>query len=281
MEKTAAPNPLKQYFRQFKIYIRLPSGTDYYPSGTIDFTDSGEVGIMPMTGRDEIILKNPDALLNGEAMVQVITSCVPAVKDAKKLLTNDIDALITGIRYATYNDGLETDLNCPSCGHEGHFKLDLAYALENMTYLEGEYAVHLDSGLSVIVRPYIYPEVIAGLHSEFERSKLIRSVESENISDERRIKVFSEALRAMTETSFRLVAESIIKIVDERAGIDVSSKEHIREFLQNIDKKSINKITDLINEINQIGIQRNFTANCEKCQHQWQAPMDFNPVNFS
>lgn len=281
MEKNTAPNPLKQYFRQFKIYIRLPSGNHYYPPGVVDFTDSGEVGIMPMTGRDEIILKNPDALLNGEAMVQVITSCVPAVKDVKKLLTNDIDALITGIRYATYNDGLETDLNCPNCGHEGHFKLDLAYALENMTYLEGDYMVHLESGLSIMVRPYIYPEVISGLHSEFERAKLIRSVESENISDERRIKVFSEALRAMTETSFRLVAESIVKIVDERAGIDVSSKEHIKEFLQNIDKKSINKITDLINEINQIGIQRNFEAVCEKCQHQWQAPMDFNPVNFS
>jgi hypothetical protein len=60
------------------------------------------------------------------------------------LLTNDIDALITAIRYATFNDSLETTLKCPVCSIENTFKLDLQYALDNMEFLEPEYVVNLD-----------------------------------------------------------------------------------------------------------------------------------------
>ena len=60
-------NPLKQYFRAIKMYLKIPSGTSYYSPDVITFTDGGEVGVLPMTGNDELILKNPDALLNGEA----------------------------------------------------------------------------------------------------------------------------------------------------------------------------------------------------------------------
>jgi len=146
-------NPLKQYFRTFKLFLELPSGTSYYGPDVIQFTEKGEVGVMPMTGRDELSLKNPDALLNGEALIEVLLSCVPSLKQPKALLTNDIDALITAIRYATYNDTLETTLKCPKCQTENTYKLDLQFALDNMTKLETDYVINLDSGLSVFVNP--------------------------------------------------------------------------------------------------------------------------------
>jgi hypothetical protein len=274
-------NPLKQYFRQFKLFMKLPSGTSYYQPGTIAFSDSGEVGVMPMTGRDELILKNPDALLNGEALIEVILSCVPAVTNPKLLLTNDIDALITAIRYATYNDSLETELVCPACNHNNLFKLDLQYSLDNMTYLEPEYTVNLESGLTIFVKPYGFPELLKGLHAQFEQSKLTRAVESENISDEQRLKIFATAFKDLSTITYTLMVNSVIKVIDESQGVDVSDKEFIKDFLQNIDKKSVDLISDLIKEINLIGIRRSFTANCEKCNHKWESEIDFNPVNFS
>jgi hypothetical protein len=274
-------NPLKGFFRQYKIYIRLPSGTSYYEPGVINFTESGEVGIMPMTGQDEIILKNPDALLNGEALCEVIRSCVPAVSDPRKLLTNDIDAIITAVRYATFNDSLETDVTCPACGHEGHYKIDLEYAINNMTYLEDQYIVHLDNGLSVFVKPYGYPEIMKGLHTEFERSKMIRSVEGNNMTEEQRLSMFSEAIRKMAEITFDLLASSIVKIVNEQHGVDVSDRSFILEFLKNADKKYIDQVSDMVKAINEIGVSKEFKSVCEKCNHNWLAPIDFNPVNFS
>jgi len=274
-------NPLKQYFRSIKLYLKLPSGNKYYKPEVINFNEQNEVGVLPMTGADELALKNPDALLNGEALIGVLTSCVPALKQPRSLLTNDIDALITAIRYATFNDSLETELYCPACGHHNKFSLDLQYALDNMTELESEYIAYLDNGLSVFVKPYAFPEILKDLHSQFERTKLARSIESENTPSEKRSEVFTTTFKNMAILKFELMTSSIVKVVNEQDNINVTEPKFIKEFLQNIDTKSANKITDLIAEINKIGIRRTFTAKCEKCSHEWESEIDFNPVNFS
>lgn len=274
-------NPLKQFFRQFKMYLKIPSGTSYYKPGIIEFTDKGEIGILPMTGQDEMTLKNPDALLNGEALIEVLTSCVPAVKQPRALLTNDIDALITAIRYATYNDSLETDLKCPKCGHDNNFKLDLQYALDNMTELEPEYVINLDSGLSVFVRPYAFPELLKALHAQFEQTKMKRAFENSDMEDKKKSELLTKSFKELAIIKFDLMTAGVVKVVNESQGINVTEPKFIREFLQNIDKKSADKVGDLIDEINQIGIKRSFTAKCEKCNHEWESDIDFNPVNFS
>lgn len=280
MEHSTRQNPLAQYFRQIKLYLKLPSGTTYYSPEVVKFTDSGEIGVLPMTGKDELILKNPDALLNGEAIVEIINSCVPAVSDPKQLLSNDIDAIITAIRYATYNDSLETEIVCPGCGHDNLFKLDLQYSLDNMTYLDPEYVINLDSGASVFVKPYGFMELLKFLHAQFEESKLTKTVGNESITEEQRIKMFSSSFKTISQITFDIMCDSIIKVVDESKGVNVTDKEFIREFAQNIDKKTADKISDTISEINKIGIKRSFLATCEKCAHQWENEIDFNPVNF-
>ncbi len=290
MEATGKPqmaqmppqNPLKQFFRQAKFYIKVPSGVKYYPPGVIEFTDGGEIGIMPMTGKDELVLKNPDALLNGEALIEVITSCVPGVKNPRALLTNDINALITAIRYATYNDTLETTINCPVCTHENTYNLDLQYALDNMTTLESDYFVNLDS-VTVYVRPYAFPELLKGLHSQFEQSKLAKAIDNESITDGQRSDIFTKAFKEIAIVKFDLMTQAVQKVVYSVDGNEqaVTDKRFIKEFLQNINKKDVDKVTDLVDEINAIGIKRTFTAKCEKCEHSWENEIDFNPVNFS
>lgn len=273
-------NPLKQYFRQFKTYISLPSGTSRYPAGTINFTDNGEVGVMPMTGRDELILKNPDALLNGEAVVEVIRSCVPSVQNVKILLSNDIDALITAIRHATYNDKLETDVRCPECRHENHFKMDLQYALSNMTYLEPEYSVTLQTGLKVVVRPYSYTEMLQSLQSQFEQGKVGRAIENDSLTDDERLRILGTAFKKMSTATFDMLAASVVSIQDQTNDLVVTDKNYIKEFLLDTETKEITLIKDLVEEINQVGVKKNFQAVCEKCSHEWENEIDFNPVNF-
>jgi hypothetical protein len=281
MDQNSQVNPLKQYFRSFSFYIKVPSGTAYYPEGTVEFNDMGEIGIMPMTGRDELFLKNPDALLNGEALLEIMKSCVPSIKNPKVLLTNDIDAIITAVRYATFQDHLETDINCPKCGAENTFRTDLQYALDNMSFLESDYIVYLDSGLSVFIRPFTFTDMLRSLHAQFERSKIVKSIDDKMQSKEERAAMFNAAFKELATTKFDLLASVIARIVDEKNNVNVSDKKHIKDFLQNIDKKSVDKINDMLDEINAVGIKRTFTAECQTCQHQWESEIDFNPVNFS
>ena len=75
-------NPLQKYFRQPKIYIKLPSNGKWYPNGSLEVTDNMEFPVYAMTARDELMFKTPDALLNGQSTVDVIQSCVPSIKNA-------------------------------------------------------------------------------------------------------------------------------------------------------------------------------------------------------
>jgi hypothetical protein len=274
-------NPLKQYFRSIKMYMELPSGTSYYEPGSISFTDHGEVGIMPMTGKDELVLKNPDALYNGEALIEVIASCVPAIKNPRILLTNDIDALVTAIRHCTFENSLETELVCPKCKATNSYKLNLQYALDGMEKLEPEYVINLESGLSVFIKPYSYPDLMMSLHDEFERRKIGRILDSDTISDEDRSKLFTKAFKGLAVSKFQLLKGAVVKIVDESKGVNVSDKVFVKEFLENSDRTVIDKIDSMVTEINQIGIRRTFTAKCVSCEHEWESKIDFNPVNFS
>ena len=95
-------NPLKKYYRQVKQFVKLPSGYKFYPEGAIEVPESGEVAVYPMTAKDEMLLKTPDALLNGEATVAVIQSCIPAIKNAWVMPSIDCDAALMTIRMATY-----------------------------------------------------------------------------------------------------------------------------------------------------------------------------------
>ena len=94
-------NPLRQYFRQPAIYIKLPSQGKYYPPGTLNSSVTGEYPVYPMTAIDEITYRTPDAMFNGQATVNVIQSCVPDIKDAWQMPAIDMDTVLVAIRIAS------------------------------------------------------------------------------------------------------------------------------------------------------------------------------------
>jgi len=75
-----ATNPLKQFFRQPKIFIKLPSKGIFNNPGTLQ-GDLDKMPVFGMTGMDEILMKTPDALLNGESTVRLMQSCCPSITD--------------------------------------------------------------------------------------------------------------------------------------------------------------------------------------------------------
>ena len=66
-------NPLANYFRQPKLYLRLPSQGKFYPEGALDHSQIDEYPVYAMTAKDELMFKTPDALMNGQATVEVIS----------------------------------------------------------------------------------------------------------------------------------------------------------------------------------------------------------------
>ena len=90
-------NPLRKHFRQPAIHLRLPSGGSFYPQGTIIMPANGELPILPMTAVDEITSRTPDALFNGSAVMDIIGSCVPNIRDPWAIPATDITALLIAV----------------------------------------------------------------------------------------------------------------------------------------------------------------------------------------
>ena len=86
--------------------------------------ESGEYPVYAMTAKDEILFKTPDALLNGQATVDVIQSCMPNVKDAWKAPSIDMDAMLVAIRMASYGELLPMKGMIPGTDIEKDFDLN-------------------------------------------------------------------------------------------------------------------------------------------------------------
>ena len=128
---TENTNPLNKYFRQPAVYVTLPSG-GAYPPHIMTPSQTGELGVQPMTARDEIIFKTPDALMNGQGMVDVIQSCIPDVKDAWQISNYDLDTILIAIRIATYGETMDINFNVPGTTEQASHTLNLPSLLEQI-----------------------------------------------------------------------------------------------------------------------------------------------------
>lgn len=275
-------NPLSKFFRKPKIYVSLPTGSEYYSEEVVKFDANGELGVCSMTGGDEIALKNPDALLNGDAMIQVIKSCVQGVKDPTKLVSNDIDVLISAIRYATYGDDVEVSLKCPECKEQSNFKIDVQHLLHSITFLDKEYVIN-DGAINLFIRPYTFVEAISGLQAQFEQSKLAKALVNKDLGDSDRTKIMTEAFARISILNHKLLTNAVEKIVitDESSETVVTEEEHIAEYLKNAESMLISRIEDIVKQIASTGVAKEKEVECPHCSHTWETTVDFNPVNFS
>jgi hypothetical protein len=123
---------LKDFYRSPKLYVQLPSGGKFYNSDTIDWPETGELPVLAMTPKDDLIVRNPDALLNGDAVIRLVKSCVPCIKDPAKIIAPDMELILVAIRAASEKDkSVELEHTCTECEHEMKFEVDLSQAVQD------------------------------------------------------------------------------------------------------------------------------------------------------
>ena len=238
-------NPLQKYFRQPKIYLTLPSGGQFYPAGSLEVSESGEYPVFPMTARDEIMIKTPDALLNGEATVEVIKSCIPAIKNPWEMPAMDLDACLIAIRIATYGEKMEVSIKVPVTGEEKDFDLDLRIMLDQFSNIDYNREVEVN-GMKVLLRPLSYAEFTETSRKTFEEQRIFKVLNDSSISEGDKLSTFNESFRKLTDLTMLTLEKSIaeIQVEDET----VSDKEFIREFIQNSDKTLFEKVSDHVEQ---------------------------------
>jgi hypothetical protein len=233
-------NPLRKYFRQPKVYLRLPSRGKYYAAGSLDMPESGEIPVYAMTAKDELILKTPDALLNGEATVEVIKSCIPNIRDPWKMPSIDSDAILIAIRLATYGERLELTTKIPNIGEERDFQVDLRQLLDQLAEFTFDPFITIDDDMTVEIRPTSYKEFTENAMKTFEEQRIFRLVNDNSIPDDQKLAAFAVSFRKLTDITIDLVVNSVACI--DTADGKVTDKKFIREFFANADRSTFEKI---------------------------------------
>jgi hypothetical protein len=270
-------NPLSQYFRQPKIYIRLPSEGRFYPPNTLDRSENGSYAVYAMTARDELMFKTPDALLSGQSTVEVIKSCVPAILDPWKMPTIDLDAVLIAIRVATYGDKMEVTANCPTCDTENSFDVNLSNWLETISNFHYESAINCDP-LIIHIRPYTYDEMTKTNIKALEQQRLINIVNDEKLSDEEKLKKFGESFVKLTELTVDIVAGCISKI--ETPEGETSNSQHIKDFVNNAPKELFDHISNHITNLKDRIELKPLDVQCSQCKFEFAMPITMDQSNF-
>lgn len=241
--KTIKVNPLAGHFRTAKIYLTLPSGGEYYGEDCLDFTETGELPVMPMTAKDELALKTPDALLSGQATVDLIQSCIPNIKNAWGMPSLDIDACLIAIRIATYGEHMSITATPPGTKTPTDYTIDLRNVLDR--YTNAVFDNKFDAnGLTCIVRPLSYKEFSQVSMQTFEEQRIFSLVNNDQIDEDEKLKQFNVTFNKIRDITLGMVINSVVSI---QVGDEVvTARNHITEFLENTDKSFFKSLSDHI-----------------------------------
>jgi hypothetical protein len=272
-------NPLANFMRQPKIYIRLPSGGKYWSPGSIQIPDNGELAVYSMTAKDELAFKTPDALMNGQAVVDVIQSCIPGIKNAWACPNIDMDYILIAIRIATYGEMMEISHVVPNTSEIVEHEINLQSLLDQMSNNTWDEVVPVNDLLTCFVRPLTYKHLSLTGMKAFETQRLMESINNNELPDEKKMEIFNQSFGKMTAITIDLIADSIMAIQTPDAV--VNDQRFIKEFLQNADKETFSKVQRHINRMKEINGLQPFEVRSTPEQQESGAPETYTvPIQF-
>jgi len=272
-------NPLQQYMRQPAIYVKLPSLGLYYGPGALQLPDNKEIPVMPMSTRDEITVNTPDALMNGQGVVDMIHSCCPNIKNAWLMPITDLDIVLIGIRIASYGEKMEYTSTCPNCENADNYEIDLRQFMDLPVDM-GVFDIPFEyKGVKIFVQPMNYDTLNKQNLESFEQQRLITMINDTELSAEDKQRRFQEIFRNMTSYTLANVTGSIAKIITPD-GVVVNNELHISDYVKNSERQFYKELKDHMTAISKSVPAKDVTTSCAECSEKYTTPFTFDQSNF-
>jgi hypothetical protein len=270
-------NVLAGWYRQPKIYVKLPSRGNFYGKGAIDKSENEEYPVYAMTAKDELMFKTPDALLSGQSTVEIIKSCIPAIVDPWNMPSIDLDFCLIAIRIATYGEKMEVGSKCPHCDAENSYDMDLTAWMGLFSNFEYIDTISIDP-LIIHIRPYTYKEITKTSIKTLEQQRIFQIVNDDNMSDEEKLDKFGKSFVKLTELTVEIIADCITKI--ETPDGSTSDKTQIKDFINNCSRDVFDKISDHINGLKKQLEVKAHNVSCGECKKEYELPITMDQSNF-
>lgn len=271
-------NPLMKHFRQPAIYLKLPSNGAYWPDGTIDMPLTGELPVYPMTTRDEITLRTPDALLNGQGVVEVIHSCIPNIKNAWQMPSVDVDAALVAIRIASYGSDMEVNSTCPHCSESNAHTIDLSHIMPRYKMPGYDSPLVVDD-LSIKLKPSAYFSVNRNSQIMFEEQRVLQVVSDENTDEAIKTAKFNEHMAKLIDLNIDSLTAST-QYIETPDGLKVTDSNFIRDFYANAATATVKAVRERLDSYATEAELPKVQVQCDSCEQVYEMAIEFNYSTF-
>jgi hypothetical protein len=271
-------NPLAGHFRQPAIYLTLPSQGRWWGDNTLDMPANRELPIYPMSTKDEITLRTPDALLNGQGLIDVIQSCCPNIKNAWSMPSIDVDSVLIAIRIATYGNSMSFDSKCPHCGEDNTHDVDLGKPLNSLQCPDYSKLMHYKD-LKIKFRPQHYFAVNKSNMMEFEEQKIISLLNATDMDPDEKSKQLTDSMGRLFDYGINSCAQST-EYIELADGTRVTDEEFIKEFYKNAESAVITQLQKQVADFAAQAKPEGLNLGCQACVKEYKVDLTFDYSNF-
>ena len=274
-------NTLIAAYKKPAVYVALPSmGKWYDPKPKLSVDD--ELAIYPMSAKDELITKTPDALFNGEATVALIESCCPDIPNPRQMPINDLLVVLLGIRQASYGQEISVDIKCTECDHVNQMAVDSNVLLSRVTKNETDPNIRLENGFKIKVKPYNIEDRTRLQIQQVKHQQVVANLmQAEQSGEAGNSEQFGKAFVDIAELTVQLVSNCVLSVqTPDENSEEVTDPSVIYEWVKTITRKDYDTIRERVESLSENNLDTEMEAKCLECGKDYKTNIELDIAAF-
>lgn len=256
--------------------VRIPGRRLILPSKGLMYTVGnelncelidGEVTIIPLTMRDEMMLSSPDMIISGEAVTNVISKCVKEIKEPTQLFFNDVIAILTYLKMVTYGNAFPVDIKheCSANNQQISINID-EFIRNNITFYDSTLQHEL-------IMQYSDCRIILGYPRYIDQIRLIEKSKIMYDADDTNMAKYDFLLNMITSNI------SKINLINDDTVLD--NKSEISKFIEEAPASIISDISTKVEEVSKFfGVNPVVEVKCPNCGEKIIVDLPLDPTLF-
>jgi len=229
--------------------------------------------IWPMSFYDEILLRNPDGLMNGKSIETVIKNCVPAIKNPGLIPESDYRYIFTAITLATNGEKATFNSACSKCKEFNQYELDIQQMLIEYQTAPIPEEFRIDD-LIFSVKEIFYQDLVEYRSNSYGLSKSISNLQKRPEQSFDVAKLQKEINHYRTN-ELLLKTKKINSISSENFG-SVTDSGYILQFLKTADKQIMQQVNAHLDQ-KQRSNRKEIV--CSDCNHKNKVQVEIDPAD--
>ena len=278
--RLSSPAPASGPWADSIITVPLPSGGRWQPDGNVRTTPVGTVEVRALTARDEILLHDPTALLDGTAVRDILARCVHGVKDPQQLPYPDVRVLMMAVRIATYGPEWKLEADCPSCARRQEITLDARTLLAGVEAIPEDDTRIVIDGTEFRLRPM--PAWWAHRYAAFvtEEARMMSATMRSDMEEGAKQKKLAEILARTHQETIRAISRGCVQAIVFADGNEERDPDRIEELVSSLPAGAWRQLRERAEALTRAGLPNRVGVTCPGCGHPFELEPPYDPAAF-